>query len=123
MRNYHQSRPRRQIPQKGRACKLTLARYSQVEYASKAAENSGCVLRAGERRITLADHAIAPCPIACALCPRYICLASHSVAIGLRCVDGVVLAVERLVQSQLLVKGANRRIASVDVHVGMVRRA
>jgi hypothetical protein len=44
----------------------------------------------------------------------------HSVAIGLRCVDGVILAVERLVQSQLLVKGSNRRIGSVDPHIGIV---
>jgi len=57
-------------------------RIFQVEYAGKAAENSG-------------------------------------VAIGLRCVDGVILAVERLVQSQLLVKGSNRRIGSVDPHIGI----
>ncbi|WWD22861.1 hypothetical protein CI109_107356 [Kwoniella shandongensis] len=41
------------------------------------------------------------------------------VAIGLRCTDGVVLGVERLLHSKLLVKGANRRIASVDEHIGM----
>jgi len=57
-------------------------RIFQVEYASKAAENSG-------------------------------------VAVGLKCKDGVILAVERLVQSQLLVKGANRRIMSVDPHIGL----
>ncbi|WVQ85177.1 hypothetical protein IAT38_007342 [Cryptococcus sp. DSM 104549] len=41
------------------------------------------------------------------------------VAVGLRCRDGVVLGVERLLHSKLLVKGANRRIASLDEHIGM----
>lgn len=44
----------------------------------------------------------------------------NSLAIGLKCKDGVVLAVEKIVQSKLLVKGANRRIMSLDNHVGMV---
>lgn len=35
--------------------------------------------------------------------------------------DGVVLAVEKLVQSKLLVAGANRRIQSADLHIGIVR--
>ena len=42
-----------------------------------------------------------------------------SVAIGLRCSDGVILAVERLLHSKLLVKGANKRIQSIDTHVGL----
>ncbi|WVW81469.1 hypothetical protein I302_103463 [Kwoniella bestiolae CBS 10118] len=41
------------------------------------------------------------------------------VAIGLRCSDGIVLGVERLLHSKLLVKGANRRIASLDEHIGI----
>lgn len=41
-------------------------------------------------------------------------------AIGLRCKDGLVLAVEKLVQSKLLVPGANKRIATVDLHAGVV---
>ncbi|WRT63390.1 uncharacterized protein IL334_000295 [Kwoniella shivajii] len=41
------------------------------------------------------------------------------VAIGLRCKDGVILGVERLLHSKLLVKGANRRIASLDEHIGL----
>ncbi|WVQ93984.1 hypothetical protein IAU59_001062 [Kwoniella sp. CBS 9459] len=41
------------------------------------------------------------------------------VAVGLRCKDGVILGVERLLHSKLLVKGANRRIASLDDHIGM----
>ncbi|EJD01178.1 20S proteasome subunit [Fomitiporia mediterranea MF3/22] len=40
-------------------------------------------------------------------------------AIGIRFKDGVVLAVEKLIQSKLLVPGVNRRIQSVDRHIGM----
>lgn len=43
-------------------------------------------------------------------------------AIGLRVKDGVVLAVEKLIQSKLLVQGANRRIQSADLHIGIVTR-
>ncbi|KAI9230132.1 MAG: nucleophile aminohydrolase [Piptocephalis tieghemiana] len=39
--------------------------------------------------------------------------------IGLRCKDGVVLAVEKLIQSKLLVPGSNRRIHTVDRHIGL----
>ena len=46
--------------------------------------------------------------------------ASFSTAIGLRVKDGVVLAVEKLIHSKLLVPGANRRIQTVDRHIGMV---
>jgi len=41
-------------------------------------------------------------------------------AIALRVQDGVVFAVEKLIQSKLLIPGSNRRIASVDDHAGMV---
>lgn len=34
---------------------------------------------------------------------------------------GVVLAVEKLVHSKLLVPGANKRILTVDTHIGLVR--
>ncbi|KAF8317031.1 20S proteasome subunit [Cantharellus anzutake] len=40
-------------------------------------------------------------------------------AIGLRVNDGIVLALEKLVHSKLLVPGSNRRIQSVDRHIGM----
>ncbi|KAJ7591257.1 N-terminal nucleophile aminohydrolase [Mycena floridula] len=40
-------------------------------------------------------------------------------AIGLRLKDGVVFAVEKLVHSKLLVPGANRRIQTVDKHIGL----
>lgn len=40
-------------------------------------------------------------------------------AIGLRCKDGVVLAVEKLVMSKLLVETSNKRISTVDRHIGI----
>merc|ERR1712070_180094 len=39
--------------------------------------------------------------------------------IGLKCKDGVVFAVEKMVKSKMLVPGSNRRIATVAGHVGM----
>jgi Proteasome subunit A N-terminal signature/Proteasome subunit len=42
-------------------------------------------------------------------------------SIGIRCKDGVVLAVEKVIASKLLKQGANKRIAAVDRHVGVVR--
>mmetsp|Transcript_40904 Transcript_40904/g.130680 ORF Transcript_40904/g.130680 Transcript_40904/m.130680 type:complete len:82 (-) Transcript_40904:709-954(-) len=42
-------------------------------------------------------------------------------AIGVKCKDGVVLGVEKLVISKMLVEGSNRRIHTVDRHAGMVR--
>jgi len=41
-------------------------------------------------------------------------------AIGIRCKDGVVLALEKLVSSRLLKKDANKRIATVDRNIGVV---
>jgi 20S proteasome subunit alpha 7 len=43
-------------------------------------------------------------------------------AIGIRCKDGVVLAVEKIVTSKLLKPGANKKITTVDRHVGIVRQ-
>ncbi|KAJ3405260.1 hypothetical protein HDU80_001650 [Chytriomyces hyalinus] len=40
-------------------------------------------------------------------------------AIGIRCKDGVVLAVEKLVSSKLLVPGSNKRIGTADTHIGI----
>ncbi|KAF6227310.1 hypothetical protein HO133_008753 [Letharia lupina] len=40
--------------------------------------------------------------------------------VGIRCKDGVVLAVEKIVTSKLLKPGANKRIATVDRNVGVV---
>jgi len=41
-------------------------------------------------------------------------------AIGIRCKDGVVLALEKLVTSKLLKPGANKRISTVDRNIGVV---
>ena len=41
-------------------------------------------------------------------------------AIGIRCKDGVILAVEKIISSKLLKPGANMRIATVDRNVGVV---
>lgn len=43
---------------------------------------------------------------------------SGSTVLGLRCKDGVVLAMEKLVVSKLLVPGSNKRIYNIDLHVG-----
>ncbi|KAI0347364.1 N-terminal nucleophile aminohydrolase [Trametopsis cervina] len=40
-------------------------------------------------------------------------------AIGLRVKDGIVLAVEKIIHSKLLVPEANRRIQSVERHIGL----
>jgi len=40
-------------------------------------------------------------------------------AIGIRCVDGVVLGVEKIIISKMLVRGSNRRICTVDEHAGL----
>ena len=42
-------------------------------------------------------------------------------SIGIRCKDGVVLAVEKIISSKLLKPGANKRIATVDRNFGVVR--
>eukprot|EP01113_Clastostelium_recurvatum_P049610 TRINITY_DN921_c0_g1_i2.p1 TRINITY_DN921_c0_g1~~TRINITY_DN921_c0_g1_i2.p1 ORF type:complete len:249 (-),score=71.52 TRINITY_DN921_c0_g1_i2:130-876(-) len=56
-------------------------RVFQVEYASKAVENSGT-------------------------------------AIGIKVKDGIVFGVEKIILSKMLVEGSNKRIASIDRHVG-----
>lgn len=40
-------------------------------------------------------------------------------AIGIKCQDGVVLAIEKIITSKLLKPGANKRIQTVDKHVGV----
>lgn len=40
--------------------------------------------------------------------------------VGLKCSDGVVLGVEKLVASKMMLPGSNRRIHSVHSHSGMV---
>jgi 20S proteasome subunit alpha 7 len=41
-------------------------------------------------------------------------------SVGIRCKDGVVLAVEKVITSKLLKPGANKRIATIDRHMGAV---
>ncbi len=41
-------------------------------------------------------------------------------SVGIRCRDGIVLAVEKVITSKLLKPGANKRIATVDRHLGVV---
>jgi 20S proteasome alpha/beta subunit len=51
---------------------------------------------------------------------RLVAKSPFRTAIGMRVKDGVVLAVEKLVTSKLLLPGANRRIQTVDRHMGLV---
>lgn len=44
---------------------------------------------------------------------------NSSTAIGIKCKDGVVLAVEKLVQSKLHEDDSNKRIFHIDTHIGM----
>uniref|UniRef100_A0A6B2LFT9 Proteasome subunit alpha type n=1 Tax=Arcella intermedia TaxID=1963864 RepID=A0A6B2LFT9_9EUKA len=41
-------------------------------------------------------------------------------AIAIRCSDGVVFAVEKIIQSKMLEPGSNKRIQTIDRHIGMV---
>uniref|UniRef100_A0A3B5L450 Proteasome subunit alpha type-3 n=1 Tax=Xiphophorus couchianus TaxID=32473 RepID=A0A3B5L450_9TELE len=44
---------------------------------------------------------------------------NSSTAIGIRCKDGIVFGVEKLVLSKLYEEGSNKRIFNIDRHVGM----
>lgn len=41
-------------------------------------------------------------------------------SIGIKCKDGIILAVEKIINSKLLVPGKNKRIQTVDRHIGVV---
>lgn len=43
-----------------------------------------------------------------------------STAVGVRCKDGVILGVEKLLAAKMLIEGSGRRIATIDEHVGAV---
>jgi 20S proteasome subunit alpha 7 len=45
--------------------------------------------------------------------------AKKDTCVGIRCVDGVVLGVEKIVLSKMMTKGSNRHIETVDKHIGM----
>lgn len=47
--------------------------------------------------------------------------ASSSTAVGIRCKDGVVFGVEKIITSKLHESASNRRIFTVDRHIGVVR--
>ena len=47
---------------------------------------------------------------------------SSGTAVGVRCKDGVILGVEKLVASKMLVPGSGRRVQTIDEHVGAVRQ-
>ena len=44
-----------------------------------------------------------------------------STAVGLRCKDGVVFAVEKIITSKLHEPASSKRIFTIDRHVGIVR--
>ena len=46
-------------------------------------------------------------------------VALHGTAIGIKCNDGILLAVEKPQSSKLLVPGSNRRVFGADKHVGI----
>lgn len=50
-----------------------------------------------------------------------VCVFVCSTAIAIRCKDGVVFGVEKLVLSKLYEEGSNKRIFNIDRHVGMVK--
>lgn len=41
-------------------------------------------------------------------------------SIGIKFKDGVVFAVEKIISSKLLVPGSNKRLQTIDKHVGVV---
>lgn len=91
-------------------------RIYQVEYAAKAVENSrcewGCSVPARSRHRPASRPALTPeDPLAVAC----------STAVGIRCADGVLLAVEKQLVSRMLVEGTSKRVHIVDPHLGMVR--
>ena len=48
----------------------------------------------------------------------YKAIESAGTALGVKCSDGVILGVEKLVLSKMLVEGSGRRVHAVDEHVG-----
>ena len=76
-------------------------RIFQVEYAAKAVEKSGYGVLWLIWTVCADFH--------------------RSVVVGVRVPGGIVLGVEKHVVSNMLVKGANRKIYNIDKHIGMVR--
>ncbi len=44
----------------------------------------------------------------------------YRTVVGLKCKDGVVLGMEKILPSKLLKRDTNRRIMTVDLHLGLV---
>ena len=88
-------------------------RVFQIEYAMKAVENSRCfylIWSASEIHIGLVrgrHHLTFP-------------LHTCSTAIAIRGKDGVVLGVEKLITSKLHEPTSNKRIFTIDKHIGVV---
>lgn len=89
-------------------------RVFQIEYAAKAVENSGYVHSSPKKEVWRLYNSLSPTH-------------THTrtynfcrTAIGIRGKDGVVFGVEKLVTSKLHEAGSNKRIFTVDRHVGVV---
>ena len=48
-------------------------------------------------------------------------LSFFSTVVGLKCKDGVVLGMEKILHSKLLKRDTNRRIMTIDLHAGLVK--
>ena len=42
--------------------------------------------------------------------------------LGFKCKDGVVLGIEKILHSKLMKRKVNRRIMTIDLHAGFVRK-
>jgi 20S proteasome subunit alpha 7 len=51
---------------------------------------------------------------------KFTLLMHTSTALAIRCKDGIVMGVEKLIISKMLEPGSNRRVYHVDKHAGLV---
>ena len=51
----------------------------------------------------------------------WLLVAGTRTCVGVRCKDGIVLAVEKLLPTKMLLASSNRKIFHVDDHIGVVR--
>ncbi|KAG6481105.1 hypothetical protein ZIOFF_057697 [Zingiber officinale] len=78
-------------------------RVFQIEYAAKAVDNSG----------------FAPLPSLSPPFSRFSLDPVLGTVIGIKCKDGIVMGVEKLISSKMMLAGSNRRIHAVHRHSGM----